>query len=209
MIYIFHGNDSTQSYTAYSAALKKYQNYEKYHENNKSFNSDTFDRFLNTPSLFSESKAIIIDNFFSLPKAAFDQAITLLNSHPEFDYLFWQDKKIEAAKLKLFPKAEIKSFTLPELLFSCLNSISPKNQKNFLEKYQALLNSMPFELALFWFKNTLRRQLSTYSKFSPENLKRSYLHLIELDYAIKNGRLNQPKEYALERIILTLINSSS
>jgi len=209
MIYIFHGNDSTQSYTAYSAALKKYQNHKKYHENNKSFYSDTFDRFLNTPSLFSESKVIIIDNFFSLPKAAFDQAITLLNSHPEFDCLFWQDKKIEAAKLKLFPKAEIKSFTLPELLFSCLNSISPKNQKNFLEKYQVLLNSMPFELALFWFKNTLRRQLSTYSKFSPENLKRSYLHLIELDYAIKNGRLNQPKEYALERIILTLINSSA
>jgi len=209
MIYIFHGNDSNQSYTAYSETLKKYQNYEKYHENNKSFNPDTFDRFLNTPSLFSEPKAIIIDNFFSIPKAAFDKAISLLNSHSEFGYLFWQDKKIEAAKLKLFSKAEIKSFTLPELLFSCLNSISPKNQKNFLEKYQALLNSMPFELALFWFKNTLRRQLTTYSKFSPENLKRSYLHLIELDNAIKNGTLHQPKEYALEHVILTLINSST
>ena len=206
MIYIFHGNHTNQSYTAFSEALKKYSQHEKFHENQKTFDLNTFDRFLNTPSLFSETKAIIIENLFSVSKPILDKTIKLINSHPDFDYLFWQDKKIESAKLKSFPTAKTETFLLPELLFSCLNSIKPKNQKDFLNKYQLLLDSLPFELTLFWFKNTLRRQLTTYSKFPEEILKKTYLNLIEMDQASKTGTLTLPKEIALERIILSLIN---
>jgi hypothetical protein len=207
VIYIFHGDNTNQSYTAFSEALEKYQQHEKFHENHKTFDLDTFDRFLNTPSLFSETKAVIIENSFSISKPILDKAIKLINSHPDFDYLFWQDKKVEVTKLKSFPKAEIKLFVLPELLFSCLNAVKPRNQKDFLAKYQLLLDSLPLELVLFWFKNTLRRQLTTYSKFSEENLKKAYLNLIELDLASKTGILTLPKEMALEKIILSLINS--
>lgn len=207
MIYIFHGDNTNQSYTAFSETFDKYQQHEKFHENHKTFDLDTFDRFLNTPSLFSETKAVIVENLFSISKPVLDKALKLINSHPDFDYLFWQDKKIEVTKLKIFPQAEIKLFVLPELLFSCLNAIRPKNQKDFLNKYQLLINSMPFELALFWFKNTLRRQLTTYSKFPEIKLKKTYLELIEMDLAIKTGALNLPKEIALEKIILSLINS--
>ncbi|MFA6007656.1 MAG: hypothetical protein WC784_03360 [Candidatus Shapirobacteria bacterium] len=207
MIYIFHGGHTNQSYTAFSELLEKYQQHEKFHENHKTFDIDSFDRFLNTPSLFSETKAVIIENIFSISKPILDKALKLINSHPNFDYLFWQDKKVEVTKLKSFPRAEIKLFVLPELLFSCLNAIKPKNQSDFLNKYQLLINSMPFELALFWFKNTLRRQLTTYSKFSEDFLKKAYLDLIEMDLASKSGTLNLPKEMALERIISSLINS--
>jgi len=207
VIYIFHGDNTSQSYSAYSDALKHYQNHEKFHQNAKSFDLDSFDRYLNTPSLFSQDKVIIIDNFFSLLKIPFDKAKKLIDSHPDFDYLFWQDKKIEAAKIKGFPKAEIKFFALPELLFTCLNAIKPQNQNDFLKKYSLLLNTLPIELIMFWFKNTLRRQLTTFSKFSPENIKKAYLSLIELDFATKNGTLTIPKNIALEKIILTLIDS--
>lgn len=207
MIYIFHGDHNAQSYTAFSESLNNYNKHEKFHQNGKNIDLDSLDNFLNTPSLFSETKVVILDNIFSLPKPQLDKIIKLVNSHSDFDYLFWQDKKIEAAKLKLFPKAEIKIFTLPELLFSCLNAIRPKNKLDFTKKYQELMTTFPLELALFWFKNTLRRQLTSYSKFPENELKKAYLNLIELDKASKNGTLYEPKDIAIERIILSLLDS--
>jgi len=207
VIYIFHGDHNAQSYTAFCERLNNYDKHEKFHQSGKNIDPDSLDNFLNTPSLFSETKVVILDNPFSLLKPPFDKIVKLINSHPDFDYLLWQDKKIEAAKLKLFPQAKIEIFTLPETLFTCLNAIRPKNKADFSKKYQQLMTTFPLELALFWFKNTLRRQLTTYSKFSENNLKKAYLDLIELDKASKNGTLTQPKDMAIERIILSLLDA--
>lgn len=207
MIYIFHGTHSAQSYPAFSELQDKLKKHDKFHQYGKNLDLDSLDRFLNTPSLFSETKSVILENLFSLPKPQLDKVAKLINLHPDFDYFFWQDKKIDAIKLKLFPDAKIEVFTLPELLFTCLNSIRPKNQADFIKKYRDLISNFPFELALFWFKNTLRRQLTTYSKFSSQNLKKAYLSIILLDKASKTGTLLEPKDMALERIILALINS--
>jgi len=207
VIYIFHGDHNAQSYTAFSQVINKYDKHEKFHQSGKNIDPDSLDNFLNTPSLFSETKVIILDNPFSLLKPSLDKIVKLINSHPDFDYIFWQDKKIEAAKLKLFPQAKIEVFALPELLFTCLNAIRPKNKVDFSKKYQQLMISFPLELALFWFKNTLRRQLTTYSKFSESNLKKAYLDLIELDKNSKSGTLYEPKEVAIEKIIFSLLDS--
>jgi hypothetical protein len=207
VIYIFHGDHNALSYTAFSELVSKYDKHEKFHQSGKNIDPNSLDNFLNTPSLFSETKVVILDNFFSLLKTPFDKIVKLINSHPDFDYLLWQDKKIEAAKLKLFPQSTVEIFTLPELLFSCLNAIKPRNKIEFSDKFQKLMAIFPLELALFWFKNTLRRQLTTYSKFSENNLKKTYLNLIELDKASKNGTLTQPKDMAIEKIILSLLDA--
>ncbi len=205
MIYIFHGDDTATSYQNFSLKIDEFKSTQKFKSNAQTFDLGSFDRFLNTASLFSEDKVIIAESFFSLLKNSFDKAVKLINKHPDFTYLFWQSKKIEAAKLKFFPKADIKIFNLPEVLFSCLNSLRPGNLKDFSQKYQLLLQNLPFELIMFWFKNTLRRQLTTFSKFSETKLKDTYLQLIDIDYKSKSGRLFEPKEMALERLMLTLM----
>ncbi|HWS48865.1 MAG TPA: hypothetical protein VN174_02355 [Candidatus Methanoperedens sp.] len=207
MINIFHGDHTSQSYSAFSETLKTYSKHEKFHQNNKTLEIDSLDRFLNTPSLFLETKVVILESIFSLPKTQLDKISELIKVHPDNDYLIWHDKKIEATKIKLFPNANIKVFTLPELLFSCLNSIKPNNKTDFSRKYQELIQNLPIELILFWFKNSLRRQLTTYSKFSENNLKNAYLNLIELDKKSKTGNLFEPKEIAIERIIFSLLDS--
>ncbi len=207
MIYIFHGDHTSQSYTAFSESVKKYTLHDKFQQNNKNIDIDSLDRFLNTPSLFSESKAIILENIFSLLKPQLDKISKLINNHPNEDYLLWQDKKIEVTKLKLFPHADIKIFILPELLFTCLNSIKPKNKADFSKKYQELISNFPLELTMFWMKNTLRRQLTGYSKFSENSLKKAYLDLIELDKNSKSGTLYEPKESAIQKIIFSLLDS--
>jgi len=207
VIYIFHGNHTFQSYNEFSQLLSNYRLHEKFHQNSKNLEIDSLNRFINTPSLFSQTKVVVIENLFSLSKPQLDTVSKLINSHPDFDYLLWQDKKIEANKLKLFPKSTVKLYLLPEVLFSTLDSIKPKNKIDFVKKYQILISSLPFELVLFWFKNHLRRQLTTFSKFSPLSLKKTYLKLIELDFKSKSGKLLDSKENNLERIILSLIDS--
>lgn len=209
MIYIFHGNHTAQSYNEFSELLSNYKLHEKFHQNSKNLDIDSLNRFINTPSLFSETKVVIIENLFSLLKPQLDTISTLINSRPNLDYLFWQDKKIEAVKLKLFPKSTVKFYVLPEVLFSTLDSIRPQNKVDFVNKYQNLISTLPFELILFWFKNHLRRQLTTYSKFSSLSLKEAYLNLIELDYRSKSGKLLESKENNLERVILSLIDSKT
>jgi len=207
VIYIFHGNHSAQSYSDFSEILNNYKLHEKFHQNSKNLEIDSLNRFINTPSLFSETKVVILENLFSLLKPQLDAVSKLINSHPNLDYLFWQDKKIETIKLKLFPKSTVKFYVLPEVLFSTLDSIRPQNKIDFVKKYKNLTSALPFELILFWFKNHLRRQLTTYSKFSPPVLKEAYLNLIELDYKSKTGKLLDTKENSLARVILSLIDS--
>ena len=175
MIYIFHGNHTAQSYNDFSELLSNYKLHEKFNQNSKNLDIDSLNRFINTPSLFSETKVVIIENLFSLLKPQLDTVSKLINSRPNLDYLFWQDKKIEASKLKLFPKSTVKFYILPEVLFSTLDSIRPQNKIDFVRKYQNLITTLPFELILFWFKNHLRRQLTTYSKFSVDYLNNTYL----------------------------------
>ena len=207
MIYIFHGNHSAQSYSEFSELLNNYKLHEKFHQNSKNLEIDSLNRFINTPSLFLETKVVIIENLFSLLKPQLDAVSKLINSHPDLDYLLWQDKKIETTKLKLFPKSTVKFYVLPEVLFSTLDSIRPQNKIDFVKKYKNLTSALPFELILFWLKNHLRRQLTTYSKFSPHVLKEAYLNLIELDYKSKTGKLLDTKENSLARVILSLIDS--
>jgi len=207
VIYIFHGNHTAQSYNDFSELLSNYKLHEKFNQNSKNLDIDSLNRFINTPSLFSETKVVIIENLFSLLKPQLDTVSKLINSRPNLDYLFWQDKKIEASKLKLFPKSTVKFYILPEVLFSTLDSIRPQNKIDFVRKYQNLITTLPFELILFWFKNHLRRQLTTYSKFSVDYLNNTYLKLIEFDYQSKTGKLLDTKENSLERIILSLIDS--
>jgi hypothetical protein len=58
---------------------------------------------------------------------------------------------------------------------------------------------------LYWLKNHLRRQLTTYSRFNPKQLKSTYVQIIELDYQSKTGQLPIGKDIALERILINLL----
>ena len=86
MIYIFHGDNSTQSYPAFSELVDSHQLSEKYRQSGKNIDPDSLNRFLNTPSLFSETKIVILENLFSQLKPELDNIIELINLHPDFDY---------------------------------------------------------------------------------------------------------------------------
>ena len=176
MFYVFHGDHQLNSRQALNSFLDQKTDFDILRIDSKEIDLDQINGFINSPSLFSKPKIIVFLNFFSIPKPIGDKIKKIIDNNPEFDIVIWQDKTITPTQLKSFPKAKIETF----------------------------VNQEPFELFLYWLKNHLRRQLTTYSRFSPEQLKSAYIQIIELDYQSKTGQLPISKDIALERILINL-----
>ena len=205
MIYIFHGDDQLKSRTAINNFLDQKKDYDSLRLDQKDINPDQVNVFINSQSLFSSPKLIIFFNLFSVPKANLDKLIKVIKSNDSLDIIIWQDKPLTATQLKTFPQAKTEIFPLDKKLFKCINSLSPKNVSRFIPLYHQVLAQEPFELFLFWLKFNIRKQLTSFSKFSPDSLKTAYIQMIELDYQSKTGQLAIPKDMALERILINLM----
>ena len=205
MIYIFHGDDQLKSRSAINSFLDQKTGTDILRLDAKEINLDQINGFINSQSLFSTPKIIVFFNFFSIPKAVLDKVIKIIKSNNSFDIAIWQDKTLTATQLKTFSSPKIELFPLDKKLFKCINSLAPKNAARFIPLYHQVLEQEPFELFLFWLKFNIRKQLTTFSKFSSESLKTAYLQMIELDYQSKTGQLVISKEMALERILLNLM----
>ncbi len=205
MIYIFHGDDQNKSRNSFNLALDAKKDYDILRLDPKEANPDTVNNFINSQSLFSTPRIIAISNFFSITKPILDKIIKSIKSNSSFDVYLWQDKTLTATQLKTFSQIKIETFPLDKIIFKCLNNLLPKNINRFITLYHQVLEKEPFELFLFWAKFSLRKQLTSYSKFNQNTLKNAYLQIIELDYQIKSGQLAIPKEIALERIFISLM----
>lgn len=205
MIYIFHGDDQNQSRQAFNQALDQKKNYDIFRLDNKEINLDTLNGFINSQSLFSQPRVIAFSNFFSITKPILDKLLTIIKSNSNFDIYIWQDKTLTPTQIKIFSQSIIKYFPLDKKIFLCLNNLRPNNLNKFIPLYKQVIDKEPFELFLFFTKMNLRKQLTSYTKFNQELLKKTYIQTIELDYQIKTGQLNIPKEIALERIFINLM----
>lgn len=204
MIHIFHGDNQFDSRSAFNQAVDSRFNTEILRLDSKETVFDAVANFLATQSLFQTTKILAISNFFSITKSAQDKLIKVINQNP-IDVYLWQDKRLTAVQLKIFPHAQAHIHSLPNQLFSCLNSIRPHNLAQFSSAYHTMLDTQPYDLFLYLLKNNLRKQLVSYTKFDQNLLKKTYLYLIDLDYQNKSGQLSIPKEIALERILVNLI----
>ncbi len=204
MIIIFHGDNLEASRTALNIVLDKKKNEEILRLDQKQIDVEKINLFLSSKDLFGQTKNIVLSNYFSLTKPIFDKVTKLINAS-DVDAYIWQDKTLTQAQLKSFPQAKINLFRADNVLYSCLNNVKPKNLSLFLPKYDQVIDKGLYDLFLYLLKGNIRRQLQTFSKFNPENLKKIYLQLIELDYQNKNGQLSIPKEIALKRILTNLL----
>jgi len=205
MIYIFHGEDQYASRTAFNKFIDQQENRDIFRVDSKNTNLDLINNFLNSPSLFGSQKVLVISNPFSITKAILDKIIRLIKDDSQNDIIIWQDKTLTPTQTKNFPKAKINHFPIDKLLFTCLNQIRPKNIPKFISLYEKVIKQEPFELFLFFIKNNLRKQITSYSAFNKKDLQKTYSQLIELDFQSKNGQLSIPKEIALQRILINLI----
>ena len=204
MIYIFHGDNQFESRRSFSDFLDQIKDADIFRLDSKNIDIDRVNLFLQESSLFNTKKVLSISNLFATNKSILDQINKLINQSQSVDVVIWQDKTLTPTQIKTFKNAQIKIFPLDNKLFSCLNSIKPKNLVKIIPLYHQVLNLGLYDLFLYFLKNSFRKQLTSYPKFDPQTTKRFYLQLIDLDFKNKTGELTIPKELALERILTNL-----
>jgi hypothetical protein len=205
MIYIFHGDDQFASRTAFSNFLDQHKGSEILRLDSKNTGLDMVNNFINSQSLFGNSKILAISNFFTINKADLNKIIKIINDNDSVELAIWQNKVITPTQSKIFSNAQIRNFPVNKLLFSSLSQIRPKNLRNFIPSFKKVIKKEPFELYLYLIKNNLRKQLIGYSAFNKDLLKKTYLQLIEIDFKNKSGQLSIPKELAVEQALYELL----
>ncbi|MFA7300985.1 MAG: hypothetical protein WC069_01630 [Candidatus Shapirobacteria bacterium] len=205
MIYIFHGDDQYKSQQAYQTKILEYHEFEVLHVDNKSIDFDKLNQYVNSQSLFGSDKVLVLDNPFSLIKASLDKLVKAIQNN-DIDIIIWQERTLKPTENNIFGKAFIQKFPLDKKLFATLNALRPGNIHSFCQLYQETLSQEPFELFFFWLKNTIRKNLTSYSKFPQDKLKEAYLKLIEMEYLYKNGKLHEPKESSCLNILVDLMS---
>jgi hypothetical protein len=206
MQYVFHGDDYANSRQEFNKYLDKNSNAEILRIDSKQIDLDKINNFLNGSSLFGDKKILAFSNFFSITKTTLDKLLTIVKT-TNTDIVIWQDKTLTLAQLKTLPKTVVHLSKLDNKLFQCLNNIKPNNFKKFLDSYNKIDKANMYDLFLYLIKNNIRKQLIGSSIFKPQNLKTTYLQLIELDFQNKSGQLTISKEVALERIMINLIRN--
>jgi hypothetical protein len=204
MINIFHGDNQVNSRNTFLSFLDNYQG-DVLRLNYKQVNIDKINNFLEGQSLFESKKMLAISNLFSIPKANLDKIIPIFKK-TSIDIAIWQDKKLTPTQIKSLGQTKENIFALDKNIFLLLRQIIPKNRQKFFKLYHELLKTQAFDLLFFWIKRNIRQQLNTYTRFDKNNLKKTYLKLIDLDYHNKSGKLNIPREIGLERILLELLS---
>ncbi len=204
MIYIFHGDNQFESRQAFNNLLDQNKNADILRLDSKNIDPDKVNLFLQDSSLFDTQKILSISNLFSANKSILDQVLKLINQIKNIDVVIWQDKTLTATQIKTLKNAQVKNFPLDNKLFSCLNSIKPKNITKVIPLYHQVINLGLYDLFLYFLKNNFRKQLTSYPKFDQQIIKRFYLQLIELDFKNKTGKLTFPKELVLERLLTNL-----
>ena len=205
MIYILHGDNQKDSRTALNKLIDDFKQTNILRLDYKQASLETVNNFLQGTSLFSAKKTLVINNFFSGTKDRNKLVDLIKKSAKNNHIILWQAKKLTPTQIKLFPPAKIQLFTLPNILWGCINTVKPHNLKNFLLLYQKVINQNLYDLFLYLLKNNIRKQITGYSRLPRPQLIKTYLQLIALDYQNKSGQLTTPKELALERIIIRLL----
>ncbi|MDO8658308.1 MAG: hypothetical protein Q7K55_06205 [Candidatus Levybacteria bacterium] len=228
MITIIHGDDTASS--------------RKYFIEQKSNNSISFDgekltltdlfQIFEGGGLFSDSKSLFVDSFFSKRKIGleFDAIILYLNKINKTDKIFfWEGKELSKKQLSFFKDSNIKIFKLPKPLFQFLDSIKPRNKNTIILFHSGLKYSEP-ELIFFMLIRQFRLLLALSDEkkgseidevkrlapwqtgklkkqsnlFSHDKLKKIYKRLYEIDLGHKTGNLNMSLIQAIDILLLEI-----
>ena len=138
MITILHGEDAKTSRQVFTDYRQKGASITLEGSN---LDVTTLTQSLGGDGLFDENKIVLIEQLLSKKKKSkeLDSMITLLQSYPDKEIVLWEGKEIDRKLLAQFPKAQIRAFALPQLLFTFLDSIRPSHGAKLVSLYHQTL----------------------------------------------------------------------
>lgn len=181
--------------------------------------------------LFETDKVIIIESLFSQKSSkTLDEILEYIGKQKNADILLWESKTLTKKALSQIPRAEIKEFALPKVLFQFLDALLPGNGKEAIVLFHDLLKTTPVELIFFmvirqyrlllWFAETSesapideavrlspwqkKKILSMSRQYSVKKLIAIYSTLSNIDVLAKTGGLVLPLQKTIDMFLLEL-----
>lgn len=207
MLTVLHGDNVVESRMALSSIKEEYQEIITLAGD---CDLTTIKQALESPSMFSQKRLVIIENLLSTKRRDKKEALSYINVSVDFDVILWEKKKIDKNTLSNFQKASTRLFRLKDILFKFLDNIVPGNQ-NIISLFHQLLKKEPVELIFFhiirrtrlilalktksniaeltrlspWQQKILLNQAA---KFTEDELLKLYDRLFHIDLKQKTGR---------------------
>lgn len=230
MITILHGENVTTSRDALNAIRNKFKGAEILTLDGKKINPSQVKQALETNSLLSPSRVVVIENLLTCKKSAVQEEIIdyLLSEPLKTELVLWEEKEVSKLTLTKFHSANIEVFKLESALFKFLESLRPGNQKEALILFRSLQKEAPeiiFSMLVRQFRMLLavrndvlggmeeldrlapwqkERLVKQAKYFTPEELIKIYHKLLEIDIQQKTSQNPFGSAKTLEFFILNL-----
>lgn len=227
---ILHGESVVQSRQALQKKLDlaRSQNQEIVRLEAKKSQLVDFKQALETLSLWSAGRLVIVENFFSQPVSRGQKEIlAYLKTLPAAaNLVFWENKKIDGRRLKALSLAKVSYFKLAPVIFRFLESIRPGNSREMLTLNLQCVHSDSAEMVFymlcrqirllilakdlggqglqpmpFWMAGKLLRQAEN---FSLEQLLFIHEKLLQIDSEQKTGQAVRPLDFYLDLLLASL-----
>lgn len=229
MITILHGTDITSSRDLFFEEKSNVKNPNLLEGENLTF--EQLFQTIENKSLFDEELSVFIENFLTKNKSntiEFKKIAKYLNDNKLSNVFLWENSEITKNTLSQFPKADVRSFSLPKNLFLFLDNIKPNNSSYLIKLFHELEKSSETELIFFMIlrqfrlllgsidtKNSIDEikrlapwQLSKFKKqlsyFTKEDIVNVYNKLFFLDLGQKTGGLSGNLSQAIDFFLLDL-----
>lgn len=231
MIKILHGQDTVKSRQGLEKLKVQAKNIEGITLNGPKLTLTDFIQALESKSLFSQDRLVILENLLSGKKSKEKEQILqyLQDEKVLVTLILWEDGEISRSTLRLFPQAEISIFKLDPFLFRFIDALKPDNAEILIKLFrQSIIQEdvnfifymlvRHFRLLLFlktgerkgleevdrladWQKTKLIKQAQL---FDQNKLLNVYRQLLEIDYREKTGLAPYPLTQTLELFLSNL-----
>lgn len=213
MLILIHGDDIAASRTYFTELKQQHRDHTVL--DGHSLNLTDLAQMLEGGGLFSDTKTLFIEQFFTKKKIAgdFKQIVSYINAQaPTATIILWEGKELDRTALGLFKGSSIKVFKLPQSLFTFLDAIRPQNGPQLVQLFHQTLNTMEEDAIFYMLIRHFRILLGLISEpkaeieelkrlqdwqrgklekqasaFSKQQLINLYQQLYDLEYAHKTG----------------------
>lgn len=161
-VLIIHGSDTSASRNALYELRRKYADTREI----ISLSAGKFEltdliQAVESPSLFSGARMVIIENLFGMPKSSVkDKLIGYISSSASAgntDIILWESKEVDKKNIQKFlPGAQVQLFNYPLLLFRFLDSLGTNTRKNTIDTFHSLLKEKEAELVFVMLQRQFR-----------------------------------------------------
>jgi DNA polymerase III delta subunit len=229
MLTILHGDDTEKSRAQLNSLRQSSDGKEIRHIDGKSLDLNGLTQALQSGSMFGGDLLVIVERFFVTLGRKIKQigayAVLLSEASSSTDIIVWEDKELSPGTLKGFgPKASIRLFKTPVVIFQFLDNLKPRNSKFLLTVFESLVELDAPELIFVMIVRRIRQlimladhvlpdgmkpwqatRLTNQAKFfTMRELQTMEKQLLAIEYSIKSGQTPLPLKTHLEKFLIDL-----